>query len=185
MSASTKQANRQSGIAQFIENLNTLTDSEKARLRRNAGRTIAESRGVLPIFYRTLPYTTPERDHETYFMVATLFSFAKNGNDRNLGATLKRIKDDGKTAGPDRRMTALLDADSGQLTFRLRQLVRLIHAHDQHVNWKTLLDDLLRWQLPNRPVQRRWAMAYYGTPPRDSPSTEQEAQPKDNDQTSS
>jgi hypothetical protein len=32
------------------------------------------------------------------------------------------------------------------------------------VNWEQLLIDLLRWNRNDRPVQKQWAMSYYGTP---------------------
>jgi CRISPR system Cascade subunit CasB len=55
----------------------------------------------------------------------------------------------------------LLDADEGQLAYRLRQAVHLLQANRIRVNWLQLLEDLLYWTHPNRFVQRRWAQSYF------------------------
>lgn len=146
---------------EFIENLMGLDRGERARLKRNAGQPLGEARNVMGLFYRMLPYGLPERDHERYFLVATLFPLAPPNNDRNLGHTLKRIRTPSNATGLDRRMATILDADASQLPFRLRQLVRLVDANRGGVNWRQLLSDLLYWDHRERRVQRAWAMDYF------------------------
>ena len=161
MSVETRIEQRRLRESGFIEHLRHLDAGDLARLRRHAGRTLAESTGVLGLFYRLLPYGVPERQHEHYFLVATLFPLTSASQERDFGATLSRMRGDHNRAGLDRRVEALLDADEAQLRFRLRQMVRLTHANRVGVNWEPLLHDVLDWTRVDRRVQKRWAMSYF------------------------
>ena len=145
----------------FVDALGKLHPGDKARLRRHAGKTLSESVDVLGVFYRLLPHGVPDRQHDRFFLVATLFPLADAGKQGNFGTTLSHMRTSSNAAGLDRRIAALLDADERQLPFRLRQLVRLAHANRVGVNWPQLLSDLRRWGWEDRPVQRAWAMAYF------------------------
>lgn len=149
----------------FVERLRRLDAADRARLKRNAGNTLAESRGVIALFFRLLPFGVPERNQRWYFLVATLFPLADPAAEKhsNLGETLAvaRARKQRNEAGFDRRFEVLLDADADQLGFRLRQIIQLLHAAKVVVDWEQLLDDLHFWEHPDRFVQMRWARAYY------------------------
>lgn len=149
----------------FITNLSKLDRGDRAQLRRAAGRPLAESLDVAGVFYRALPYGILDRDHDVWFLVATLYPMAPDGGAGDFGATLSRLANAGagSKAGIERRFNALLDADRAALPFRMRQLVRLVDSHHGRVNWRQLTRDLLRWNHPNRDVQRNWAMSFYRT----------------------
>jgi CRISPR system Cascade subunit CasB len=150
---------------EFITNLSKLDRGDRARLRRSAGRSLAESMDVAGIFYRALPYQMPPRHQEMAFLVATLFPMAPDANIGDFGVTLNRLASSGAGSkqGIERRFNALLDADRAALPFRMRQLVRLVDSHRGQVNWRRLLRDLLYWDHPDRFVQRNWAMSFYRT----------------------
>ena len=61
----------------------------------------------------------------------------------------------------EKRFTALLDADADELRWRLRSAVTLVKSKDIALNWPELLDDLLKWDNPGRPVQTKWARAFW------------------------
>lgn len=149
----------------FIERLEKLDVGAKARLKRNAGLSLAEARDVLGLFYRLLPAAVPGYQQERYFMIATLYPLADGGRHRNLGATLRAARLPMNGAGLDRRVEALLDADTEQLRFRLRQAIRFAQSNRVPVNWPQLLRDVLRWDHPDRFVQRQWAEAYFSASP--------------------
>lgn len=158
------QQDRQAGLAaDFIDRLSKLEPASRARLKRSAGQALGESGEALTVFYRTLPYGVSERAHDAYFRVATLYPLADGDGTGNLGDTLRRMRIATPSAerGLDRRMAAMLDCDSAELSFRLRQIVRLVHAHRASIDWQRLLLDLLAWDAPARRVQRTWAMSYY------------------------
>ncbi len=152
---------------EFIEALGRLDTGEKARLKRNAGFTLAEARDVLGVFYRLLPPAVSRAQHDDYFLVATLYPLAEGSErHRDLGATLRAARSDTNGKGIDRRVEALLDADEEQLRFRLRQAVRFAQSSRVTVNWPQLLRDVLWWGHPARFVQQRWAESYFAvTPP--------------------
>jgi len=148
-------------VVDFCERLTRLDAGERARLKRNAGRTLAESHNALGLFFRLLPPNVPRIHEETYFLVATLFPLAESGNEGNLGSALRQVHDPRGAQGLDRRVEILLDADGQQLAFRLRQTIRFLESKRGVVNWPQLLQDLLAWGHPKRYVQERWARAYF------------------------
>lgn len=155
--------NQSDQIDAFFERLERLDAGGRARLKRNAGNSLAESRAALGLFYNLLPPGVPTYQEETYFMVATLYPLAEGDGQGNLGAALRRARTKDNAKGLDRRVEILLDADEGQLSFRLRQAIRFLHASRDRVrvNWPRLLEDLLRWNSPKRFVQEQWARSYF------------------------
>lgn len=157
----------------FIERLQNLDRGDKAILRRNAGLSLGESRGVLGLFYQLVPANL-SYDEEIYFLVATLSPLNdKGGSSGNLGDAMGRVRAISDSSALDRRMTVLLDSEletvsgryvkPGELGFRLRQAVKFLASKDVGIDWGTLLDDLLQWSHPDRWVQKRWARSYFGT----------------------
>ncbi len=146
----------------FISKLRQLDRGDLARLKRNAGETLESSRQALSLFYRLLPYGVPGIQEEIYFLVATLYPLADECSSGDFGASLHRARGDEKYAkGLDKRVENLLDADMGQLPFRLRRSIQFLHSQRVRVNWVGLLDDLLWWSHPDRKVQQRWARSYF------------------------
>jgi CRISPR system Cascade subunit CasB len=146
----------------FINKLRQLEPGERAQLKRSAGETLANSRQVMGLFYRLLPYGVSTFQEEMFFLVATLFPFTEECSAGDFGASLRRARVDEKNSkGLDKRVENLLDADMGQLPFRLRRSVQFLHSQRIRVNWIGLLDDLLWWSHPDRKVQQRWARSYF------------------------
>ncbi|MEM8558827.1 MAG: type I-E CRISPR-associated protein Cse2/CasB [Bacteroidota bacterium] len=142
-----------------------------ARLRRTISR-----RGVDPMAYREvgamLPRDLSERERETYLLVAALYAIhaAKSeapwyggyvGTEDGFGVSCGKLR--GNSGSMDLRFSALLDARREDLPYRLRQAISLLAAsgNDIGVRYDRLLDDLLSWDAPRRPVQRRWAADYW------------------------
>lgn len=159
-----EQTPRQRQIADFVAALERLDAAGRARLKRNAGRSLGEARDVHRVFFQALPYEVVGRsqDEETYFLVATLFPMAESRSDgASLGSTMRRVRQLRESASLDRRFQNLIDSEREQLPFRLRQTVRLAAATEQTIDWARLLNDLLAWDLDGRPVQLRWARDYF------------------------
>lgn len=159
-------------VDEFVAKLEALTrrDASRgdlARLRRCAGRSLAECPEVYQLFYRLLPYVVrgDDREEERYFLVATLFALnPKSSGARDFGACMAAVADSREAGreGIDRRMAVLLDAPAEDLAFRLRQLVALADSAEIGIGWRSLLSDILWWSHPARRVQRRWARSYFG-----------------------
>jgi CRISPR system Cascade subunit CasB len=156
----------------FLESLRNLSRGERAVLKRAAGFEIAKSRGGMEVFYRILPRAlTNSRNEEIYFLVATLYSLNNHALTGNFGLTLRKVKESTKSSSTDKRMAALLDSNfdllddskpgGGELSYRLRQCVRLAASKDIGVNWRQLLQDLLLCTHPAKFVQKQWARSYF------------------------
>lgn len=172
-------------ISHFVARLTKLDAGGRARLQRNAGRTLDEARNVYQVFFSLLPPEVHRHsDQEDYFLVATLFpigtrreqKFLPNPSPPNLGASLQIVRrklilhdlkrdplkrDPDRPISLDRRMNALLNTDREQLSFRLSQTIRLLTAHEVSINWFQLLRDVQHWNDEPRRVQRCWADHYF------------------------
>ena len=148
----------------FIDRLGKLDAGGRARLKRSAGRPLAEARDSLALFYRLLPSGIHPAQEEWYFLIATLYPLADGGQAGNLGDSLRRAAGDNNHKGVDRRVEILLDADASQLPFRLRQAIRFLKSNNVEVNWARLLEDVLQWNHPKRFVQKQWARSYFADP---------------------
>jgi CRISPR system Cascade subunit CasB len=162
----------------FLARLGRLDPSGLAQLRRAAGQPLAEAHGGYSVFFTLLPPSVERlREQERYFLVATLYALTTRSGEHarqhsgvSLGMALGRVRQaqlaatgqraDARTS-LDRRFAALCDADADQLPFRLRQIVRLIYAQNQTLDWERLLRDLGAWQHPEHYIQRRWMREYY------------------------
>jgi CRISPR system Cascade subunit CasB len=171
----------------FLETVRGWQETHTGRLavlRRNAGETLAQSRGVSWLYGYL-----PQNDFiaSAYFLGAALYAFDRPALDGkstavkgSFGATMHRLwqakspsdtekdKPDSSTA---RRFGILLDADydirdGGELPFRLRQTVRLVLSQAKSagqcwINWPQLIQDLQHWNHPDKYVQKKWAKEFY------------------------
>ena len=146
----------------FCVRLEKLDMVGKAKLKRCAGQSLEEARQeTVGLFYSLLPSGVPIHQENIYFLAATLFGMGKGREQGNFGETMRKVKAVKNKKGLDRRMTILLDSDSSQLRFRLRQVVQLLKSQQIAVDFPKLLDDLLWWGSEEHYVQRRWARAYF------------------------
>ena len=154
--------NKDTRIRKFVAQLEALDAGDRARLKRSAGKTIAEAgHNSLALFYKTLPSDVPPYQEQSYFLAATLFPLTGGGGEGNLGNSLRRAVDSSNESSLDRRVERLLDADDEQLPFLMRQAVRYLYSNRVPINWPRLLGDLLYWSHPERFVQRQWARSYF------------------------
>jgi CRISPR type I-E-associated protein CasB/Cse2 len=148
----------------FVERVQALGRGELAALKRNAGNTMAEARGV-PWFPRLMRTEDEWANSEICFLVATLIGLNKHGFTGDLGRSAKRLAALRSAESVDRRFRIVLDSDfsrdGGQLPYRLRQVVKLLASSDVGVDWAQLLVDLRQWNWSGKPVQQRWARSFY------------------------
>jgi CRISPR type I-E-associated protein CasB/Cse2 len=184
-----RKRNKNEQVEQFIKKLAKLDDGERAQLKRNAGKTLAESGKVMLLFRQILPYGVPEEQEDQYFLIATLYPFDKLQRQKereghtqkdqediavspagNLGDSFRRARNEKNESGLNRRLARLLDADLQQLPFQLRQAVLRLTAEWVPINWEQLAEDVLNWTRPSRYVQKEWARAYVTPRPQSEPT---------------
>lgn len=179
---------RDKQIKEFMRNLSQLDDGERARLKRNAGNSVAESHQVSLLFFQKIaPYGIQLWDEDRYFLLATLYPFDKSQREKDkkkgtsyeedensetavsrpstLGTSFHHARNSQNETGFDRRFARLLDADEDQLSFQLRQAIMRLTNDWVTINWEQLTKDILNWTHPDRFVQRKWARDYVASQP--------------------
>lgn len=150
---------------EFVAKLRGLDRGDLARLKRCSGRPLQECTEVFPLFYRALPSTVRGREWEErdYFLVASLFALTESARG-DMGDAMRRLraKKQGSEDSLDRRLTILLDCSRDELTFRLRQTIRLLASGEVGLDWSELLCDIRQWTAPWKPTQKKWARSYFG-----------------------
>lgn len=168
----------------FIARIETLDNGNLASLRRGCGKA-SPVEGRCPWFLGEIQGAASE---STSFLVASLLAQHKTSDIRakrhrgrgNFGATWKQAIRGTSSESLPRRFHIVLDAEfdpvdgSGDLPYRLRQLVRYAVQKGIGSDWPSLLRDLSRWNLPGKPVQKAWARSFFAKEPtEDTPNPEE------------
>ena len=145
-----------------------------AALRRLAGQGDVFSPEAAAIVERFLGDAVRPEEAEAAYIVASLFALypyqlhAEHTPpwERSFGRSLRAIawREDGSfDPGIERRFMAMLDTPREELPHHLRHGIQLLAARRPGVpvDFVQLFEDLLRWEAPGRPVQRRWAEAFW------------------------
>jgi CRISPR system Cascade subunit CasB len=140
-----------------------------AALRRGLGKSPGEATAMHPHVLPWIPPSVLERDERWYYLVAALFAMhplqwptrEHPAGATNLGASFARLRSAANAAGVERRFTSVLNSDEEDLPQHLRQAVGLLRSGGVPVDYTALLRDIRWWGAENRPVQRRWARAFW------------------------
>lgn len=166
------QPDREAWIRPFIAELERLlggdSDRREAATLAKLRRGLTENSGERDIWlYGHLGGAAPEQE-EPAALVASLFAlWHQGGRGRSqrppdsFGGSYGRLLAVTGSESVERRFATLLDSHPDDLPARLRHAVTLLRSKDVPINWEQLLRDLLWWGAENRPVQRRWARAFW------------------------
>jgi len=159
-----------------------------AGLRRAAGESFGTARDLGWLYGVFARYGVREEDEEAYLLAISLLAFDRRAletggraphtpAEKGIGTTLHRLWLETKgTADTDRdrpdspiarRLRILLDADydprsgTGDLPFRLRQVIRLSLSKEIGPDWPQLILDLCDWNRADKRVQKRWARDFF------------------------
>jgi CRISPR system Cascade subunit CasB len=155
-------------ISNFVKYLTDLTAENDrgalAVLRRGLGYPPGEDVAMYRYIARFVPDSERSKDREKiYYLVAALYAFHQlacdEGNFGNHMAIAAGRSAD--TISTERRFTVLLNANISDLADYLRQAVSFLKAKEVPINWDGLFEDLKHWDLPDKPVQRRWANGFW------------------------
>lgn len=154
----------------LIDRLWKLERAELAELRRS----LAFEAGNYPRVYRIVQEFTKHAsgrfEEDMFYFVAGLFALVERPTPdkpiphletRNLGLSIAELfVVRRKSKSIEDRFIALLDADTDQLQYRLRQMVALL-KDTAPIDWSELLRDLKYWNTESKTTQRRWAKSFY------------------------
>lgn len=154
-----------SGLIEWLENLNAKDTKVRAVLRRS----LAFDPGTFAPAY---PYVEPfvrEEDsswrRRMLYLVSGLWAAhwreGERGQPMSLGKACAAYREVSGSASAERRFITLLDADSDQLSHRLRQMIALLK--EQSIDFDALLNGLLFWNDDQKRTQNSWARDFYRT----------------------
>ena len=176
MTATTKgkspgEAMREDFIA-LLEELYAKDDrAALATLRRGLGKKPGEEMGIYRYLGRFANRMKSLHQEEAYHLIATLFglypgeSWRSSDGDKsktNLGASLRKLKNDMGGESVERRFVALLNSHTEDLSEHLRQIVGLLKSKDIPLDWQQLLEAIEFWDFDDdRRMQRNWAKSFW------------------------
>ncbi len=165
-------------MSTLVEEL-VVRSREESRVRAVLKRSLAFDPGTYPPAFPYIEHRLKDDDGEwkrkVYYLVAGLW--AMHWRDRNSApgqffANVCRMLywDNEQSPSVERHFIALIDADSEQLPYRLRQMVALLK--DYEIDFNNLSQDLLSWNHPDKFIQIRWAREFYNQSAEKSEETE-------------
>jgi CRISPR system Cascade subunit CasB len=147
-----------------------------AHLRRGLGNSPDYTLARVGWFFRGIPDEREERALNCAILAAGLFAWVKgvcpqSGNVNFGRAFGSGLTEDGK-AQREKRFIDLLDTDSEELPYKLRQAITLIAGDSVGLDWVKFILDLIHWDHPERWVQKAWARGFWSSPLAETESTE-------------
>lgn len=162
-----------SGLIAWLERLNEVDSKAKAVLRRSLAFDPGKHIPAFPYVEPFLKGVEEGWRRDMHYLVAALW--AAHWRESQPASKIKLAVATGrydlerrnkmsaderrKTTSTEKRFIALLDADGDQLPHRLRQMVALLG--EQPIDFNALLNDLLRWNVDDKPSQNAWARDFY------------------------
>jgi CRISPR system Cascade subunit CasB len=150
----------------MIEFLEGIAEKE-SKVRAVLKRSLAFDPGLYPPAFPYVEHRLGNDDgnwkRTVFYLVAGLWALRRresHGQGQTLPSACKEfyLKNE-KSPSVEKRFMALLDADDGQLSNRLRQMVTLLKEYP--IDFDHLLKDLLSWNHPDKWVQIKWAKEFY------------------------
>ncbi|MBV5339476.1 MAG: type I-E CRISPR-associated protein Cse2/CasB [Deltaproteobacteria bacterium] len=151
------------GFIEWLEGLNEKDTKVRAVLRRS----LAFDPGrFTPAYPYVEPFVKDEENfwrRDMFYLVAGLWAshwrVGRVGVPMTLGKACAAYYEGRKSTSTERRFITLLDSDSDQLPYRLRQMVALLK--EQSIDFDDLLNRLLYWNDDQKRTQNIWARDFY------------------------
>lgn len=151
------------GFIEWLEGLNEKDTKVRAVLRRSL---TFEPGSFAPSYPYVEPFIRSEDiswRREAFYLVAGLWAMhwrqGRTGEAMPIGKASAAHQKGTNSASTERRFIAVLDSDTGQLPYRLRQIVALLK--DYTIDFESLLKGLLYWNDDLKRTQNAWARDFY------------------------
>jgi CRISPR type I-E-associated protein CasB/Cse2 len=148
-----------------------------AHLRRGLSGSPDYALARVGWLFRSARDSADDRELDSAILAAGLFAWVKGACPQNRGANVGQafgygLRDDDKKQR-EKRFTDLLDTDREELPYKLRQTIALIARDGVGLDWVMLIHDLIRWDDPERRVQKQWARGFWSNPLPDSEAVDE------------
>lgn len=152
-----------SGFIEWLEGLNKKDTKVKAVLRRSLAFDLG---AFVPAYPYVEPFVQGEGNswrREMHYLVASLWAAhwreGRPGTLMTIGKACAAYQAASGSTSTERRFITLLDSDSDQLPYHLRQMIALLK--DQPIDFDALLTGLLYWNDERKRTQNGWAQDFY------------------------
>ncbi|MBU1168599.1 MAG: type I-E CRISPR-associated protein Cse2/CasB [Proteobacteria bacterium] len=148
-------------LVEYLEKIRDRDDrATMAKLRRGLGKRMGTP-DMYPYVVNFLPKSLWMQEH--CFLVAALFALhpERAPLGRNMGAVFKVIQRLDPTDSIEKRFIRLLNADSDDMGYHLKQAVSLAKSKGVTIDYHRLIADLTNWNHEDRFVQLAWAKEYW------------------------
>lgn len=150
----------------FVEWLKCQSEKD-TKVRAVLRRSLAFDPGKFaPAYPYVEPYVRDEENswrREMHYLVAGLWAAqwrdGQGGQPVPLGKACAEYCKSSHSTSAERRFITLLDADTDQLPYRLRQMVALLK--EQSIDFEGLLQGLIYWTDDRKYTQNAWARDFY------------------------
>jgi CRISPR system Cascade subunit CasB len=152
---------------------------EESKVRAVLKRSLAFDPGTYPAAFPYVEHRLKNDDGEwrrkVYYLVAGLWAMHWRDRNSDTGQSLANACRmlywaNDQSPSIERRFITLIDADSEQLLYRLRQMVALLKEYE--IDFNNLSKDLLSWNHPDKFIQIRWAREFYNQTAEKNEATE-------------
>ena len=141
-----------------------------AALRRSLAMWPAPPPDAVRVVAPFLPEQATGWRETVHYLVGGLFSLhpclpsEERARARGLGSALQQAASSDPAQGPERRLLALLGCKSEDLPHHLRHAVSYLCSKKIPIDYRQLMQDLLRWDNGEGDVQRRWGREFWAAP---------------------
>jgi CRISPR system Cascade subunit CasB len=151
------------GMLKRLNNPDNPNRGALAMLRRGLGRPLGEVADMYPIIVPYLPDKIYRKEEKMFYLIGALFAWHPSNTEKgNFGDSLKILAAArGESESLERRFISLLNCHTDDLPDHIRQHVGLQKSGDIPINWTQLFKDILKWDHPDKFVQKKWAKSFW------------------------
>jgi CRISPR system Cascade subunit CasB len=147
-----------------------------AHLRRGLDHPLAHVLSRVGWLFCRVPESRKDNLLHVAALVAGLFAWVKGDclhvRGVNFGAAFGANLPLEQKQQREKRFIDLLDTDSEELPYKLRQAITLIAREGGRLDWVMTLDHLHHWSHPDRWVQKEWAKGFWEISTKKTTNTE-------------
>ena len=147
----------------WLEKLNAKDTKVRAVLRRSLS---FDPGAYVPAYPYVEPFLKGEENQwrrEAFYLVAGVWAAhwreGRSGPPLPIGKACAAYKNASGSGSAERRFITLLDSDTEQLPYRLRQMMALLK--EQTIDYDSLLEGVLYWTNERKRTQNNWARDFY------------------------
>ncbi|MHB8092140.1 MAG: type I-E CRISPR-associated protein Cse2/CasB [Syntrophales bacterium] len=151
------------GFIEWLEKLNKNDNRIRAVLKRSLAFEMGCYASAYPFVEPFISESCSGWQRRAYYLTAATWAShwrdGRVGPAMSIGKASATQQEDKGSRSTERRFINLLDADTDQLPYRLRQMIGLLNEYN--IDYDNLLTGLTFWNVEHAPTQNAWARDFY------------------------